>query len=191
MQFFPTSTYLIAFACICLLNVACQGPQRSYSALYGEVFLDDSTTFRGTNLGGPIERVVQQEIPQPIHKDKLGLAYEIPLSEGGMMLVDYYSDNLRTNQATDRITSIVANILLEDELLASQFYQEVQSKFNLKYGVGMGQYGDYYWESGNQLINQMEVRLRLGDSRKRVLINFIDTSPEAMPDSQKVSFLSY
>jgi len=164
---------------IWLLLAACTQQGFSHSELFKQIFLDESGTFRGTVLGEHIERVKEHEAPNvPVHEDILGLNYQLDLGQNRKLIITYYKDNLKTETESNRVTSIVANIHLQDELETAQLYNEIQEYFiqNNHYGLSSGSYGDYIWES--RINNGMEVRLKLDEHKRVITLNFIDTQIE-------------
>jgi hypothetical protein len=158
-----------------LLLFACSPNQAPRSPLFQEIFLSDTATFRGSSLGLDIQLVSQHEPLEARHEDKLGLTYEIPLGETRKILVDYFSDNLKTERETNRLASIIANILLADEVETAKLYNEIQQVFSKKYRLASGLYGNYQWQSGNRYTSSIEVRLQLNDDKKGLTLSFIDT----------------
>ncbi|MDX1905722.1 MAG: hypothetical protein SF053_01720 [Bacteroidia bacterium] len=158
----------------------CQRTEAVESMYLSEILGPASGTglFRGVNLGDPLSRVLEAEQPRtPAHHDKIGIFYLIPLSGNGSLELEYYADYLRTGRPSDRVVSIVANIVLEDEVETARLYGEILSWCSARYGVPGGVSGDYSWESPRRLNPDMEVRLRL-DSKKGITLNFIDTQPD-------------
>lgn len=143
------------------------------------MFRSDTTAFRGVDPRDPIDRALSQEDRSYlIHQDELGLAYRLPLPPTQQeLLIDYHSDNLRTEKRTNRIASIVAHLNLGDEVETSQLYAEVEDYLNQRYGVASGSYGHYVWEGLTRHLTRMEVHLRLSDSKKGMTLNFVDTEP--------------
>lgn len=167
------------WVCLVLLACgACRPAPVSRSPLFYEVFVDDTTTFRGTMLGDSIEQVLAHEAPEsPVHVDPLGISYQFRLSPGYLMLADYYSDHLKTERESKRLASIVANILINDEVETAKLYEEILTCFNARYGVSTGLYGHYKWQSSNRFTHSMEIVLRLNEDKKGITLNFIDTQP--------------
>lgn len=176
--------FCLIFTCLALLLLSgCLSQIESRSELFQQIFIEESSTFRGSLLGEQIETVLEHERDQvPSHQDKLGLTYEIDLLGEHTLLIDYYSDNLKTDKESNRLASIIANILLEDEVEAAKLYNEVQRSFNNRYGLAAGQYGDFRWESSNSFTSSIEVRLKLNDDKKGITLNFIDTEPKFSPE---------
>lgn len=170
----------LIFTCLAVLfQIGCLHQRQVRSELFQQIFVDDSTSFRGAMIGDQIYAVLEHEKDWvPSHQDKLGISYNIPLEEDFTLLVDYYSDNLKTDKESNRLTSIVANILLQDEVEAAKLYNEVQKHFTNRFGLASGQYGDYQWGSSNPYTSSIEVRLRLNDDKQGITLNFIDTEPK-------------
>ncbi|MEM7373556.1 MAG: hypothetical protein AAF587_33330 [Bacteroidota bacterium] len=175
----------LILTCLAFIHLlGCNSRGESRSQLFNDVFLDDSTTFRGSMLGEKIQTVLEHEKNWvPSHQDKLGLTYQIELeNEGSAMIIDYYSDNLKTDKESNRLTSIVAKVLLPDEVEAAKLYNEVQSYFNNRYGLSSGKYGAFEWESSNSFTSSIEVRLKLNEDKKGISLNFIDTESRLKPE---------
>jgi hypothetical protein len=158
---------------------ACRADAPAHSELFQQLFRSDTTAFRGVDPGDPIARALSQEDRSHlIHQDELGLAYRLPLPPAQQeLLIDYHSDNLRTERRTNRIASIVAHLNLGDEVETSQLYAEVEDYLNQRYGVASGSYGHYVWEGLTRHLTRMEVHLRLSDTKKGMTLNFVDTEP--------------
>ncbi|RMG75870.1 MAG: hypothetical protein D6722_00285 [Bacteroidetes bacterium] len=158
--------------------LACTTNQPSHSPLFQEIFVDDSSTFRGCFLGADMTRIPRQEQGQsPEHQDLLGITYHIALSPGYLMIVDYYSDHLKAEQDSQRLASIVANILVNDEVETAKLYEEIRAYFQARYGISSGLYGNYQWQSSNAFTHSMEVILRLNEDKKGITLNYVDTQP--------------
>jgi hypothetical protein len=138
---------LLFLACTFSGFMGCKQQVRDRSNLFQEIFLDDSTTFRGTQMGEKMDQVLLHEHKQtPVRKDRIGLSYACKLPQDYTMLLDYYSDYLRVEQSEDKLASVVANILMNDEVETAKLYGEIQAYFNQKYGISSGQYGNYSWQ---------------------------------------------
>ena len=160
------------------LLFACRNQTARTSHLFRKIMYNDTTNFRGIYLGANIDYAYQREQPfQPDHKDKLGLSYTFVLDSTTIMMVDYYSDNLKTELPSNRIASIVANIILDDEVQAAKLYGELRSYLNEQCGVSNGIYGDLSWETSNKYTPSIEVRLGLDDNKKEITLNYIDIQP--------------
>lgn len=173
------------------MMVSCNQQTTTKSDLFNQIFIDDTSTFRKTNLRDPIQLALANEAPnKPQHNDKLGLMYEYELSPSCKMIIDYYTDNLTSDSRTDKISSIVANILLNDEVETSRMFSEILEHFNHYYGISSGVYGNYSWETATKYTTNMEVRLILDDSKKGITINYIDIQPEAHTDTGSTDIAS-
>ncbi|GAB4416750.1 MAG: hypothetical protein OHK0039_26360 [Bacteroidia bacterium] len=174
---------------IALLSIpGCTTREASHSALFYEIFIHDSTTFRGSSLGTDMEAVLENEMPeQPVYEDPMGYSFKFTLSPGYLMLVDYFSDFLKRESPARKLSSIVANIYLYDEVETAKIYNEIQAFFNMRYGVATGSYGDYLWQSSNAFTHSMEIRLKLNDDKKGIKLNFVDTDPrQGLPSDESV-----
>lgn len=166
----------ITAALLVLLSLLSCRPQAAlYTETFQEVFRDDSSTFRGINLGAPLSAVKQQESPEePTHTDELGLSYTLTLSEGYTILIDYFSDEVDNLQPTVQLTAIVVNILIGDEVETANLYNEIRNHFNRQYGVSSGVFGNLIWETSTQQTASMEVRLIMHEHKTGIRLNFID-----------------
>jgi hypothetical protein len=175
---------------LALLMVSCRSDHPNHSPLFRQLFRSDTAAFRGVDPGDPIQLVLRQEDRSHLlHQDELGLAYRLPVE--GMdgkpqeMLIDYLSDNLRTEKNTNRIASIVVNLRLGDEVATTQLYEEVFDFLNQTYGVASGRYGNHFWEGLTRHSTRMEIHLRMTDNKRDLTLNFVDTEPE--PDDARYS----
>lgn len=110
----------------------------------------------------------------PRYQDRYGLSYEHELSPEGQLKTDYYTDNLISGMETNKIASIVAQISLENEVETARLYQEIKEHFDTRYNLATGVYGDYLWSTATRDFGVMEVRLRLDDSKRGIVVNFVD-----------------
>jgi len=158
--------------------IACEAPVASKSELFYEVFLNDSSVFRNLEPGDPLEKVPQVEAEPPTHSDDIGLVFENTLPSGYTLYLDYWSDKLNSVDPQNKIASIVANILIQDEVETAKLYNEILAYFNSEYGISSGTYGDYSWKGITKKSTAMSVYLKLDESKKGITINFVDTEPE-------------
>lgn len=166
--------------CFCMLWVlaACETNELEHSKIFKQIFLSKGATFRGTNLGDSFSVPLESEAPhEPKYKDNLGVTYEIDLDHKRRMFIEYYRDDIDSPSSDNRVAAIVANVLLEDELVTAQLYNELHDYFNTidVYGFSRGTYGNYIWESQTKYSSRMEVILKLNDNKKGITLNFIDT----------------
>lgn len=165
-----------------LLLLACRDQTPKHSPLFRQLFRYDSAAFRGVDPGDPIDLPLRQEDRSHLlHQDDLGLSYRLSLGQDRELLIDYHSDKLRTEQSSNEVASIVANLRLGDEVETARLYSEVLAYFNQQYGVASGVYGDYVWEGLTRDLTRMEAHLRMSDNKKGLTINFVDTEPEPEP----------
>lgn len=168
--------WLLYFISLLLLFPSCVQKKAKRSQLFDEVFKSEQATFRGVNLGDNIKKVIEMEAPlDPKYVDQLGVAYELTVAEGQQLSVEYYVDNKKTGQNSNKVTSIWANILLDDEVMAVRLYNEIQEYFNSieAYGLSNGTYGNYTWESRTNDRSRMEVILKLNNNRQGITLNFL------------------
>lgn len=179
-----TYRLLIPGVVLLLLIGGCRNNGGKKSQLFQEMFRSDTTTFRGIDPRDSLARVMRQEDAEALlHDDELGLAYRYYPREGVELLLDYHSNNLLTEQNTNHIASIVANILMEDEVETAKLYNEIQGYFNRKYGVSSGTYGDLRWEAITRHLTRMEIQLKMKENRRGLTLNFVDTDPESAAGS--------
>ncbi|MEM8901433.1 MAG: hypothetical protein AAGC85_25210 [Bacteroidota bacterium] len=167
--------WLTAFS---LFFFSCGREESSRSQLFAEIFKDQQSTFRGTNLGDDISVPKQNELPQvPKYIDSLGIVYEYGLVQGDKLFVEYFKDKNKEEENANQVAAIIANVYLEDEITTSQLYNEIQTYLNSieDYGLSSGSYGNYFWESRTKNNNRMEIYLKLDDTKKGITLNFIET----------------
>ncbi|MEM6767525.1 MAG: hypothetical protein AAF824_12065 [Bacteroidota bacterium] len=160
-----------------LLITACGREENVRSQLFEDIFIDQESTFRGTNLGDDISVPKQNELPKvPKYIDSLGIVYEYALEGGDKLFVEYYKDKNEEEEA-NLVAAIIANVYLKDEIITSQLYNEIQSYLNSieAYGLSSGSYGNYSWESRTANNNRMEISLKLDDTKRGITLNFIET----------------
>lgn len=182
--------------CALISNVlpACQVAGQGQSALFRQVFYSDSLyvatkadtfTFRKVILGQEMSSVKGVESPfRPQHEDEFGLGYEIYLDEQSVLLLDYYNGRDKDNQ--DRLVSIVADLILQDEVETARMYDELEAYLSERYGLSDGSYEKQIWSGYTTFTNNMEVRLVLNENKRQIGLNFIDLqTPQTNPLLQK------
>ncbi len=176
MNRLPLSLLLGVVSIAALAWGGCQRSRPAMEGLLAQVFLSDSSDFRGVNLGDDIQDVRSNAAPlQPRYQDRYGLSFEYGLEPAGKLVVDFFADNLITGLESNRIASIVAEIQLNDEVEAARLYQDIREYLTRRYNMGTGVYGDFSWSSATRDFGNMEVRLRLDESKRGIVINFVDT----------------
>ncbi len=175
--YFSVSVLLLPFLICSLLSVGgCRTSNSQQSDLFYQIFQGDSCDFRSINLGDDVQLVRSLMDPlTPRFQDRYGLAYEYDLPDAGKLLVDYYSDNLITGLESSKVASIVAQVMLDNEVETARLYQEMREYFTRKYNLASGSYGDYVWSTATRNFGVMEVTLRLDESKRGIIINFVDT----------------
>ncbi len=164
-----------------LLIMGCRSEAGLQSPLFGDLFRNDTTAFRGLDPRDPLHRALRQEEEAKLrYQDELGLAYQYPLGEEAEIFIDYHSNNLMSDETSDQIVSIVSNILLEDEVETARLYNEIQAYFNSRYGVSSGTYGQFRWKGLTRHSTQMEILLNMSTDRKGLTINFVDIDPSPL-----------
>jgi hypothetical protein len=163
--------------------MGCRGGDSSHTALFQQLFPNDTSALRGVDPRDSISVALRQEDGARLrHRDELGLAYRYEPRKEVELLIDYHSDNLRTEQNSNHIASIVANIMLEDEVETAKLYNEVMAYFNRKYGVSGGNYGALRWKGITRHLTRMDIHLRMHSNRRGLTINFVDTEPFSQPE---------
>lgn len=158
-------------------QLSCRDSSSHASPFFEEIFPDSkSRAFRGIHLGDSLAKVKSVEPASPQFEDPLGVAFKYDLEEGKSYWVEYYSGQQGTSHPS-QVVSIVVNILLQDEIIAHQLYQEIAVYFQQKYGLSTGTYGEYRWEI-NQIDGNEEILLRLHGNKGEISINFIDQQAE-------------
>lgn len=158
------------------LLASCNNRPSQQGDLFQKIFLNPETDFRGIQLGDNIQEVRSLAAPVlPHYQDRYGLSFSHELQPGVTLKTDYYSDNLITGLETNKIASIVAHVELDNEVETARLYQEIRDFFDSKYNLAIGSYGDYIWSSATRDFGVMEIRLRLDDSKRGIVINFVDT----------------
>lgn len=164
-------TLSLPLATFVLLSLfACNTLQQAEQKHYLSVFQDETSTFRGINLKDDKKKVLLlNDKKKPIYDDLLGLKYEYTLPEGKLSS-EYYIDNLRTGQESNRVSAILLKINWQDEIGTAKLYDEIHRKFTQKYGLASGKYGDWIWESAAY---QMTIYLRLSAEKTGIQIQFV------------------
>lgn len=185
---FRISLYILffLFSSLCCF-VSCTTQNFSKGPLFEELFSDENSTFRGTDLGDRIGEVIEQEKTTaqahsqtggPKHHDPLGLSYEYVLTDSLLLFVEYYPPIPQEKNDSSRISSIVANISLDDEVEIAQLYNEIEQYFSRKYRISSGTYGNYSWKTSTPKTQSMEVGLKMSDNKRGITVMFIDTQTQ-------------
>lgn len=154
-----------------LFLAGCATSEATEKKLYEQLFQDERTAFRGVNIGDKLAKIKSlNDQVKPLYEDFLGLKYVYPTTNGKVW-VNYYIDNLRTGQETNRVTAISLEVKQENEIETAELYDEIRRKFTQKYGLPSGSYGDFVWEDTSY---PMEVKLRMSLEKKEILIYFIE-----------------
>ncbi|MEO0898745.1 MAG: hypothetical protein AAFY71_20200 [Bacteroidota bacterium] len=167
----------IGFCLLLLAISSCDSPVSSKSELFYEIFIDESSVFRKLEPADPMDKVLDTEKSIPAHSDDIGIVYEIKLPSGYLLYLDYWSDNINSLDPENKIASIVANILINEEVETAKLYDEILNYFSEEYGVVNGSYGDYSWEGITQKSTAMGIYLKLDENKKAITLNFVDTEP--------------
>lgn len=158
-----------------LILCSCERTHSNHSELFTQIFISADNDFRGVNLGQGIQDILTIASPLlPKYQDRYGVSYEIKLVPSGSLRADYYTDNLISGMETNKIASIVAQVSLDNEVETARLYQEIKEYFDLRYNLPAGVYGDYLWSSATRDFGVIEVRLRLDDSKRGIVFNFVD-----------------
>lgn len=162
-----------------LVLTSCDDSNRGKSVLFYEVFRDDSTTFRGVELGDPIQQVVYAEQGiDPIHQDQMGVSYRVLLNPGYEMWVDYHSDYLIAPSPKEALAAIDVNIFIGDEVETAKLFREIGQHYDQRYGIHRVAESDYIWEGASGNETAMEIMLRLNENKVALTLNYIDIEPD-------------
>lgn len=177
MKVFTSSLLSIVLAGLMIGPMtSCDNRSAQKGDLFQKIFLNPESDFRGVKLGNNIQEVRSLAAPVlPHYQDRYGLSFSHEIQPGVSLKTDYYSDNLITGLESNKIASIVAQINLSNEVETARLYQEIKDFFDKKYNLAIGSYGDYLWSSATRDFGVMEIRLRLDDSKRGIVINFVDT----------------
>lgn len=152
---------------------SCISQEQSQSILFQTIFLEEDGLFRGINLGNPLSEVKKREQTAPRHDDLLGLTYFYPLPDSQQLFLEYYSGLPESGLRGDSLRAIIANVFLQDEMIAAELYREIQNHFKMKLGLSQGDYGADIWE-GETPYGRMEVHLRFNEGGKGLSVNFVE-----------------
>lgn len=173
---------LVVFGLVLVLtSAACNRANPSRSELYKLLLPADTCDFRYVSLGNSMKEIPLREAPaKPLnYSDDLSVTFQFELSGGRKLLVDYYSQQLKdfTNSKgnNDALASVVAHVYLEDEVETALLYNELQAHFTEQFGLPNGSYGAQIWSGSSRFTESMEARLSLGDDKKSVILNLVDT----------------
>lgn len=159
--------------CIPIFFSACVSKERTQSILFQTIFLEKEGLFRGINLGNSLEEVKKYEKVSPRHDDLIGLTYYYPLADSQQLFLEYYSGLPESGLRGDSLKAIIANVFLQDEMVAAELYREIQNHFKTKMGLSLGDYGEDVWE-GETRYGQMEVHLKFSEGGRGISINFVE-----------------
>lgn len=157
------------FILLLLLGLTSCQPAKTYSPLFGEIFLDQSGTFRGIDPGQPLDDARKKEPQKPYSDDAYGLVYKLNVGQGKTCFVEYMSKEGKPRL----VNAIVTNVILGDEGETSNLYSEMEFFLRERHGVPQGSLGDYRWEDQERNLNVM---LRLLDDKKGLSLNFVPLS---------------
>jgi len=152
-----------------LLMQACGSPRLERSELFTKLFGDESGTFRGVELGQPLQKVQSQEKGSPRNTDRFGYVYRLDLGGERYAMLEYMSKDSKS-QENRIVNAIVVNVFLSDEGETSDLYKETEEFLRSQYGVGDGSFGEFNWNAEEKGIR---VTLRLLDNKKSFSLNFV------------------
>lgn len=161
--------------CIFFCFHACTRVESTQSTLFQTIFLTKKGLFRGINLGNSLEAVKKAEKSPPRHDDLLGLTYYYPLPDSQQLFLEYYSGLPESGLRGDSVKAIVANVFLQDEMVAAELYREIQQHFKSRMGFSLGDYGQDVWV-GETATGRMEVHLAFNKAGKGLSINFVESA---------------
>jgi len=169
--------HLILYVGLSVLLWACQQKNMSYSDTFLKIFTSKTGTFRGISLRDEVSVVKQLEEDSCLtHEDPLGVLYTYKLSNDESLIIEYYTPRASADEVGNRVTSIVVNVVLDDEVKTDLLYKEVLDYLTQQYGLPNGNYGNHSWTG---LIQEstgsgLEVILKLDGSKDKLTINYID-----------------
>lgn len=155
-----------ALALFLVLCQGCASPSLERSELFSKLFGDESATFRGVELGEPLDEVKTKEEGAPRNSDRYGYVYRLDLGAERYAMLEYMSKA----QENRIVNAIVVNVFLTDEGETSDLYKESEEFLRSKYGVGDGSFGEFNWDAEEKGI---QVTLRLLDNKKSFSLNFV------------------
>lgn len=172
---------------ILLGGQGCQNSEERHSTLFQQLFPTDTAAFRGIDPRDSLWVALRLEDEEFLkHKDELGLSYKYLWHEKVELLIDYHSGNLKAEQNRNQVASIVANVMLNNEVESAKLYKEAMVYFNRKYGVSSGTFGNLRWEGITRHLTRMDIYLRMHSNRRGLTLNFVDTEPNLQQESFSV-----
>jgi hypothetical protein len=156
---------LLGLTLIVLVFAACKRePKRS--EYFEKVFKEKAgATFRGVDLGMPLNEIRKIEASSPKHDDQWGQVFEYGLGGKNKYFVEY----LVRDPTAKTVSSIVSNILLEEKSAAADLFAEIEMHLRNRYGVADGTLGNLRWI--DEEINLL-VALRMLDDKKSISLSY-------------------
>lgn len=148
----------------------CDGGETPQSELFKKLVKPEAGgTYRGVDLGMPLDSVRRIEGSTPRHDDKYGFVYEYNLGENRQHFLEYICKNPQNRV----LSSIVSNVFLKDEGETTELYNELEVYLRGKYDVADGELGDLRWKDQ---ASDLLVSLRILDDKKSLSLNFVPAS---------------
>lgn len=118
---------------------ACNTSKVDYSDSFKKIITSEQGVFRGVDFDTPINNVKKIENIKPELDDVLGLKYQIALSEGETLHLEY-------DKQEDKVKNIRCKIVLRNAQNADKLYNELTQYYTKKYGKPKGKLKEQYWE---------------------------------------------
>jgi hypothetical protein len=122
---------------------ACGTSKVNYSDTFKKIITTEQGVFRGVDFDTPISNVKKTESIKPELDDVLGLKYQIVLSEGETLYLEY-------DKQEDKVKNIRSKILLRNTQNAEKLYNELTQYYTKKHGKTKGKPKEQYWEVNTQ-----------------------------------------
>ena len=155
----------IGIVLMLVVFAGCKHEQKR-SEIFDQVFKESAGgTFRGVDLGMPLETVRQKEGTEPKHDDQWGYVFEYSIGGKNKYFIEY----LCKDPKAKLVNSIVVNVFLEEKSEASEFFSNSESHLRNRYGVADGNLGNLRWL--DEEIN-LVVALRMLDDKKTISLSY-------------------
>ena len=134
--------------------------------------------FRGVSIGDGIEAVKSKEKNKPSEETATNLHYR-------NIIGDYDSSYYEVNYTFDELGlfEIQADVFLQDQAVSKEFFDQIKTKFNDKYGAPSGDEGMTGWVSKSKKNTSIEITLSnegVEYVRPFISINFIEPLEEGV-----------
>jgi hypothetical protein len=153
-----------------VLAVSCK-KEEERSEEFSKIFRQDKDgTFRGVDLGMPLEKVKAIEGNAPKHDDQWGFVYEYGL--GGKKR--YFLEYICKDPKVRNVNSIVLNVFLDEKTVATHLFTEMEMYLRQRYGVADGALGNLRWSNDEA---NLLIALRMLDDKKSISLNYVPLQP--------------